>query len=88
MVYAGSGLRGYGNLVIIKHNNTFLTAYAHNQELLVREDQMVRQGQRIADMGFEAGVLERPLDVRELVDRQFIPAEIQPARIEMDAAAP
>jgi NitT/TauT family transport system substrate-binding protein len=44
--------------------------------------------QRIADMGFEAGVLERPLDVRELVDRQFIPAEIHPARIEMDAAAP
>jgi hypothetical protein len=39
-------------------------------------------------MGFEAGVLERPLDVRELVDRQFIPAEIQPALIEMDAAAP
>jgi NitT/TauT family transport system substrate-binding protein len=47
-----------------------------------------REMQRIADMGFEAGVLERPLDVRELVDRQFIPAEIQPARIEMDAAAP
>jgi NitT/TauT family transport system substrate-binding protein len=47
-----------------------------------------REMQRIADMGFEAGVLERPLDVRELVDRQFIPAEIQPARIEMDAPAP
>jgi NitT/TauT family transport system substrate-binding protein len=46
-----------------------------------------REMQRIADMGFEAGVLERSLDVRELVDRQFIPAEIQPARIEMDGAA-
>jgi NitT/TauT family transport system substrate-binding protein len=45
-----------------------------------------REMQRIADMGVEAGVLERPLDVRELVDRQFIPADIQPARIEMDAS--
>lgn len=51
VVYAGAGLRGYGNLVILKHNNTFLTAYAHNQALLVREDQQVRQGQRIAEMG-------------------------------------
>lgn len=51
VVYAGSDLRGYGNLVIIKHNNTYLTAYAHNQTLLVREDQTVRQGQKIAEMG-------------------------------------
>ncbi|MFM8608880.1 MAG: peptidoglycan DD-metalloendopeptidase family protein [Burkholderiaceae bacterium] len=51
VVYAGSGLRGYGNLVIVKHNNTFLTAYAHNQTLLVREDQTVRRGQKIAEMG-------------------------------------
>jgi lipoprotein NlpD len=51
VVYAGAGLRGYGNLVILKHNNTFLTAYAHNQALLVREDQAVRQGQKIAEMG-------------------------------------
>ena len=51
VVYAGSGLRGYGNLVILKHNNTYLTAYAHNQSLLVREDQTVRQGQKIAEMG-------------------------------------
>lgn len=51
VVYAGAGLRGYGNLVIIKHNNTFLTAYAHNQTLLVKEDQTVRQGQKIAEMG-------------------------------------
>jgi len=51
VVYAGAGLRGYGNLIILKHNNTFLTAYAHNQALLVREDQTVRQGQRIAEMG-------------------------------------
>lgn len=51
VVYAGSNLRGYGNLVILKHNNTFLTAYAHNQTLLVKEDQAVRRGQKIAEMG-------------------------------------
>ncbi|MDD2728469.1 peptidoglycan DD-metalloendopeptidase family protein [Malikia sp.] len=51
VVYAGSGLRGYGNLIILKHNNTYLTAYAHNQILLVKEDQNVRQGQKIAEMG-------------------------------------
>jgi len=51
VVYAGSGLRGYGNLVILKHNNTYLTAYAHNQALLVKEDQTVKKGQKIAEMG-------------------------------------
>jgi lipoprotein NlpD len=50
-VYAGSGLRGYGNLLILKHNSTFLTAYAHNQSLLVKEDQKVKKGQKIAEMG-------------------------------------
>lgn len=51
VVYAGAGLRGYGNLIILKHNNTFLTAYAHNQRLLVKEDQKVRKGEKIAEMG-------------------------------------
>jgi lipoprotein NlpD len=51
VVYAGAGLRGYGNLVILKHNNTYLTAYAHNQKLLVKEDQRVRRGEKIAEMG-------------------------------------
>jgi lipoprotein NlpD len=51
VVYAGSGLRGYGNLVIVMHNKTYLTAYAHNQTLLVKEDQAVRRGQKIAEMG-------------------------------------
>ena len=51
VVYAGNGLRGYGNLVIIKHNETFLSAYAHNQSLLVKEDQTVTKGQKIAEMG-------------------------------------
>ena len=51
VVYAGSGLRGYGNLIILKHNNTFLTAYAHNQNVLVKEGQSVSKGQKIAEMG-------------------------------------
>jgi lipoprotein NlpD len=51
VVYAGSGLRGYGNLLIVKHNTTYLTAYAHNQTLMVKEDQVVRRGQKIAEMG-------------------------------------
>jgi lipoprotein NlpD len=51
VVYAGAGLRGYGNLIILKHNNTYLSAYAHNQSLLVKEDQAVRKGQKIAEMG-------------------------------------
>uniref|UniRef100_UPI0035B2C148 peptidoglycan DD-metalloendopeptidase family protein n=1 Tax=Thermomonas sp. TaxID=1971895 RepID=UPI0035B2C148 len=49
VVYAGAGLRGYGNLIILKHNNTYLSAYAHNQTLLVKEDQSVRKGQKIAE---------------------------------------
>ncbi len=51
VVYAGSSLRGYGNLVIVKHNEMYLTAYAHNQVLLVKDDQIVRRGQKIAEMG-------------------------------------
>ena len=77
VVYAGSGLRGYGNLVIVKHNNTYLTAYAHNQTLLVKEDQVVRRGQRIAEMGssdadrvqlhFELRKLGKPIDPARLL---------------------
>jgi len=51
VVYAGVGLRGYGKLVIIKHNNTWLSAYAHNENILVKEQQDVRKGQKIAEMG-------------------------------------
>ena len=51
VVYAGNSLRGYGNLVIIKHDNTYLTAYAHNSKLLVKEGDNVRKGQKIAEMG-------------------------------------
>ena len=72
VVYAGAGLRGYGNLIILQHNNTYLTAYAHNQALLVRENQAVKQGQKIAEMGssdadrvklhFEVRRLGKPVD--------------------------
>lgn len=51
IVYSGSGLRGYGQLIIIKHNDTYLSAYAHNAQLHVREDQKVKKGQHIANMG-------------------------------------
>lgn len=51
VVYAGSGLRGYGELVIIKHNDTYVSAYGHNRRLLVREGQQVKVGQTIAEMG-------------------------------------
>ncbi len=51
VVYSGSGLRGYGKLVIIKHNKTFLSAYAHNDQILVKEGQSVSKGQKIAEMG-------------------------------------
>jgi lipoprotein NlpD len=51
VVYAGTGLRGYGKLIIIKHNGTYLSAYAHNKEILVKEGQQVAKGQKIAEMG-------------------------------------
>ena len=51
VVYAGNGLRGYGKLIIIKHNDTYLSAYAHNREILVKEGQQVTRGQKIAEMG-------------------------------------
>lgn len=51
VIYSGSDLRGYGNLVIIKHNKTFLSVYAHNSKLMVKEGQIVAAGQKIAEMG-------------------------------------
>lgn len=72
VVYAGSGLRGYGKLVIIKHNNTFLSAYAHNRDIVVKEGQQVKRGEKIAEMGssdaeqvklhFEIRRLGKPMD--------------------------
>ena len=51
VVYSGSNLRMYGNLVIIKHNDDYISAYAHNKQILVKQGQPVRRGQRIADLG-------------------------------------
>jgi lipoprotein NlpD len=80
VVYAGSGLRGYGNLVIVKHNATFLSAYAHNQTLLVKEDQVVRRGQKIAEMGSsEAERVQLHFEIRRL-GRPVDPARLLPAR--------
>ena len=80
VVYAGSGLRGYGNLVIIKHNNTYLTAYAHNRAMLVEQDQVVRKGQRIAEMGStESDTVKLHFEVRKL-GKPVDPAKLLPAR--------
>ncbi len=72
VVYAGTGLRGYGKLIIVKHNNAFLSAYAHNREIAVKEGQQVARGQKIAEMGdtdadqvklhFEIRRLGKPVD--------------------------
>jgi lipoprotein NlpD len=51
VVYSGNGLRGYGNLVIIKHTDDYISAYAHNKQILVKQGQAVKRGQRIADLG-------------------------------------
>ncbi len=80
VVYAGSGLRGYGNLVIVKHNNTYLTAYAHNQTLLVKEDQAVRRGQKIAEMGSsDADQVKLHFEIRRL-GKPVDPARLLPTR--------
>lgn len=80
VVYAGSGLRGYGNLVIVKHNNTYLTAYAHNQALLVKEDQAVRRGQKIAEMGSsDADQVKLHFEIRRL-GKPVDPARLLPTR--------
>ncbi|MFA6016352.1 MAG: peptidoglycan DD-metalloendopeptidase family protein [Gallionellaceae bacterium] len=78
VVYSGSGLRGYGKLVIIKHNKTYLSAYAHNDQILVKEGQSVSKGQKIAEMGntdaeqvklhFEIRKFGKPVD-----PAQFLP---------------
>jgi len=80
VVYVGSGIRGYGNLVIVKHNATYLTAYAHNQALLVKEDQAVRRGQKIAEMGSsDADRVQLHFEVRRQ-GKPIDPARLLPAR--------
>jgi lipoprotein NlpD len=80
VIYAGSGLRGYGNMVIVKHNNSYLTAYAHNQMLLVKEDQAVRKGQKIAEMGSsDAERVQLHFEIRRL-GKPIDPAKLLPPR--------
>ncbi|WP_138858368.1 peptidoglycan DD-metalloendopeptidase family protein [Inhella inkyongensis] len=80
VMYAGSGLRGYGNMVIIKHNDTYLSAYAHNQALLVKEDQVVRKGQRIAEMGSsDADQVKLHFEIRRK-GKPIDPAKLLPTR--------
>lgn len=59
VIYSGNGLRGYGNLVIVKHDQDFTTAYAHNRVILVKEGQTVRRGQKIAELGMSDA--DRPM---------------------------
>ncbi len=78
VVYVGSGLRGYGNLVIIKHSDSLLSAYAHNREVAVKEGQSVKAGERIGAMGlgprqipalyFEIRLNGRPVPVRPYLE--------------------
>ncbi len=80
VVYAGSGLRGYGNLVIVKHNANYLTAYAHNQTLLVKEDQIVKRGQKIAEMGStDTDKVQLHFEIRKQ-GKPIDPARLLPAR--------
>ena len=80
VVYAGSSLRGYGNLIILKHSATYLTAYAHTQALLVKEEQMVKQGQKIAEMGnSDADQVKLHFEVRKL-GKPVDPAKYLPIR--------
>lgn len=51
VIFSGQGIRGFGKLIVIKHNNTYLSVYAHNNQLLVKEGQSVTKGQKIAEMG-------------------------------------
>lgn len=80
VVYAGSGLRGYGELVIIKHSDTYVSAYGHNRRLLVQEGQQVKAGQTIAEMGstgtdrvklhFEIRSQGKPVDPLQFLPRR------------------
>jgi lipoprotein NlpD len=80
VVYAGAGLRGYGNVVILKHNNTYVTAYAHNKTVLVKEDQNVRRGQKIAEMGSsEAERVQLHFEVRRM-GKPVDPSKVLPPR--------
>jgi lipoprotein NlpD len=80
VIYAGGGVRGYGNLIILKHNNTYLTAYAHNQAVFVKEEQVVKRGQKIAEMGnTDAERVQLHFEIRRR-GKPIDPAKLLPAR--------
>lgn len=80
VVYAGSGLLHYGNLIIIKHNDRFLSAYAHNRALVVQEKERVKQGQKIAELG-SSGISRNMLHFEIRVDgKPADPLQYLPSR--------
>ncbi len=80
VMYAGSGLRGYGNMIIVKHSANYLTAYAHNQTLLVKEDEVVRKGQKIAEMGSsDSDQVKLHFEIRKQ-GKPIDPAKLLPSR--------
>lgn len=81
VIHAGAGLRGYGNLVIIKHANGYLTAYAHNQALLVKEEQTVAKGQKIAEMGSsDSDRVKLHFEIRNQQGKPLDPVKFLPTR--------
>jgi lipoprotein NlpD len=80
VLYAGSGIRGYGNLVIVKHTNNLLSAYAHNKTIFVKEDQTVNKGQKIAEMGnSDSDVVKLHFEIRQQ-GKPVDPSKFLPAR--------
>jgi len=80
VMYAGSGIRGYGNLVIVKHSNSLLSAYAHNRTILVKEGQNVTKGQAIAEMGdSDADTVKLHFEIRQQ-GKPVDPAKFLPSR--------
>ena len=80
VVYVGSGVKSYGRLVIIKHQNDYLSAYAHNQKILVREGQVIKRGQQVATLG-DSGATKSMLhfEVRKS-GKPFDPLQVLPAK--------
>lgn len=80
VMYAGSGIRGYGNLVIIKHSNSLLSAYAHNKTIVVKEGQSVGKGEKIAEMGnSDADAVKLHFEIRQQ-GKPVDPAKYLPAK--------
>jgi lipoprotein NlpD len=80
VLYVGNGVRGYGNLVVIKHNATYISVYAHNSKILVTEQQPIKKGQKIAEMGdSDADQVELHFEIRRQ-GKPVDPMKYLPAR--------